>query len=57
MGVSCTIVLEMYVYTEMIPSTRTIDSLGTRHAKNLKVESGKLAGVEVYTASGMQAHF
>ena len=41
----------------MIPSTRTVDSLGTRHSKNGKGESGKLAGVEVYTASSMQAHF
>ena len=32
-------------------------SLGTRASKNRKGGSGKLAGVEVYTAPGMQAHF
>ena len=32
-------------------------SLGTRPSKNRKGGSGKLAGVEVYTAPGMQAHF
>ena len=32
-------------------------SLGTRRSKNRKGGSGKSAGVEVYTAPGMQAHF
>ena len=32
-------------------------SLGTRSLKNPKGGSGKLAGVEVYTAPGMQVHF
>ena len=32
-------------------------SLGTRPSKNRKGGSGKSAGVEVYTAPGMQAHF
>ena len=32
-------------------------SLGTRPLKNRKGGSGKLAGVEEYTAPGMQAHF
>ena len=32
-------------------------SLGTRPSKNRKGGSGKSAGVEVYTAPGMQVHF
>ena len=32
-------------------------SLGTRPSKNRKGGSDKLAGVEVYTVPGMQAHF
>ena len=32
-------------------------SLGTRPSKYRKGGSGKSAGVEVYTAPGMQAHF
>ena len=32
-------------------------SLGARPTKNWKGGSGKLAGVEVYTAPGMKAHF
>ena len=32
-------------------------SLGTRPSKNRKGGSGKLTGVEVYTAPGMKAHF
>ena len=31
-------------------------SLGTRPSKNQKGGSGKLDGVEVYTAPGMQTH-
>ena len=34
-----------------------VGSLGTRPLKNRKGGSGKSAGVEVYTAPGMQAHF
>ena len=34
-----------------------LSSLGTRPSKNRKGGSGKSAGVEVYTAPGMQAHF
>ena len=37
--------------------TRNRFSLGTRPSKNRKGGSGKSAGVEVYTAPGMQAHF
>ena len=32
-------------------------SLGTRPSNNRKGGSGKLAGLEVYTAPGMKAHF
>ena len=32
-------------------------SLGTRPSKNRKGGSGTSAGVEVYTAPGMKAHF
>ena len=32
-------------------------SLGTRSSKNQKGGSGNSAGVEVYTAAGMKAHF
>ena len=31
--------------------------IGTRPSKNRKGGSGTLAGVEVYTAPGMKAHF
>ena len=34
-----------------------LGSLGTRPSKDRKGGSGKLAGVEVYTAPGMKAHF
>ena len=34
-----------------------VPSLRTRPSKNRKGGSGKSAGVEVYTAPGMQAHF
>ena len=41
---------------DIIP-TQLILNLGTRPSKNRKGGSGKSAGVEVYTAPGMQAHF
>ena len=34
-----------------------LPSLGTRPSKNRKAGSGTSAGVEVYTAPGMKAHF
>ena len=34
-----------------------VSSLGTRPSKNRKGGSGTSAGVEVYTAPGMKAHF
>ena len=37
--------------------TAPVTSLGTRPSKNRKGGSGISAGVEVYTAPGMQAHF
>ena len=37
--------------------TRPCSSLGTRPSKNWKGGSGTSAGVEVYTAPGMKAHF
>ena len=37
--------------------TRWKASLGTRPSKNRKGGSGTSAGVEVYTAPGMKAHF
>ena len=40
-----------------IHDTHIYTSLGTRPSKNQKGGSGKLAGVEVYTAPGMKAHF
>ena len=36
---------------------RLLCSLGTRPSKNRKGGSGTSAGVEVYTAPGMKAHF
>ena len=40
-----------------VPLSKVEGSLGTRPSKNRKGGSGKSAGVEVYTAPGMQAHF
>ena len=40
-----------------IASRGVYTSLGTRPSKNRKGGSGKSAGVEVYTAPGMQAQF
>ena len=41
----------------MIVCTGLIPSLGTRPSENRKGGSGKSAGVKVYTAPGMKAHF
>ena len=41
----------------LVIAASVLRSLGTRPSKNRKGGSGKSAGVEVYTAPGMQAHF
>ena len=50
-----TVETETELYNRLVP--RGVASLGTRPSKNRKGGSGKSAGVEVYTASGMQTHF
>ena len=43
--------------TQIDKSAFRVSSLGTRPSKNRKGGSGTSAGVEVYTAPGMKAHF
>jgi len=47
--------MEVWKQEQMPPNS--LYSLGTRPSKNWKGRCGKLAGVEVYTAPGMQVHF
>ena len=43
--------------TSLLSCSHILASLGARSSKNQRGGSGKSAGVEVYTAPGMQAHF
>ena len=52
-----TLPLSAKVWLARLGHTMVMASLGTRPSKNRKGGSGKSAGVEVYTAPGMQAHF